>query len=98
MSLDPRPDPNCGICHGSGELFDWEDYGSTQVRRYYDCECMQPPPSECVVYVDSGLTIRREPGESDEDVFAKATAELLKRLQENTIELAWIIDDETEAE
>ncbi len=98
MSLDPKPDPDCGICHGTGTVYDWEPYGSANVQRPSPCECVEPPPSECVCYVDTGLTIRREPGESDEDVFKSATAELLKRLQEGTIELAWIIDDECEAE
>jgi len=30
---------DCPICHGTGQTFDWVPYGSTNVRRYMECEC-----------------------------------------------------------
>ena len=35
-----QPDPNCKLCMGTGETFDWVDYGSTQVKLDSLCECV----------------------------------------------------------
>jgi len=36
-----KPDPNCAMCKGTGEVFDWVDYGSTQVKLPSLCDCVQ---------------------------------------------------------
>jgi len=37
----PEPDEYCGICNGSGVDFDYVPYGNGNVRREYDCECLE---------------------------------------------------------
>jgi hypothetical protein len=34
------PDPKCPICHGTGTVTDWVDYGSTRVPIETPCECL----------------------------------------------------------
>lgn len=36
-----KPDPNCKYCHGSGEVLDWVDYGSTTISMPSLCNCVE---------------------------------------------------------
>jgi len=47
------PDPNCGVCGGSGEVVDWVPYGSTNVPMYSLCECVE----EQAVHEDSTIEL-----------------------------------------
>lgn len=35
-------DPHCPECHGTGIVFDWVPYGSTNVRMESGCDCVHP--------------------------------------------------------
>lgn len=34
-----KPNKECKQCYGSGEVYDWVDYGSTRVSMPSICEC-----------------------------------------------------------
>ena len=34
-----KPDPDCPVCGGTGEVFDLVPYGDTNVRMYSACDC-----------------------------------------------------------
>lgn len=36
-----KPDPDCEYCHGTGEVLDWVDYGSTVVSMPSLCSCVE---------------------------------------------------------
>lgn len=35
-----KPNPNCEICGGSGEVFDWVAYGTTNISETNLCNCI----------------------------------------------------------
>jgi len=41
-----KPDPNCPECHGTGEVYDWVDYGSTRVSMPSFCSCVENQTDE----------------------------------------------------
>lgn len=36
-----KPDPNCKYCHGTGEVYDTVDYGSTVAYLPSFCSCVE---------------------------------------------------------
>ncbi len=44
--LDPKANPDCGYCSGTGVVIDWVDYGSTTVPMESVCECVQDDEDE----------------------------------------------------
>jgi hypothetical protein len=36
-----KPDPNCALCHGNGEVYDTVDYGSTTAQLPSFCDCVE---------------------------------------------------------
>lgn len=36
-----KPDLNCEFCHGTGEITDWVDYGSTVAPLTSYCSCVE---------------------------------------------------------
>ena len=36
-----KPDPNCALCHGNGEVHDTVDYGSTTASLPSFCDCVE---------------------------------------------------------
>ena len=36
-----QPDPNCEYCHGTGEVWDTVDYGSTTASFLSLCSCIE---------------------------------------------------------
>ena len=41
LDRDPAADPACPMCHGTGVVKDWVDYGSTVVSMDSVCECVE---------------------------------------------------------
>ena len=37
---EPKPNPDCSYCHGTGTVYDSVPYGSTNVSMPSECECM----------------------------------------------------------
>ena len=36
-----KPDPDCALCHGTGEVSDSVDYGDTKVSMFTLCDCVE---------------------------------------------------------
>lgn len=97
MSLEPRPDPDCGICHGEGTVYDLVPYGSTNVQMPYPCECMHTPRAKVTIYLDSPVEVIREPNETDEELWEKAARAFYDMIAAPG-RLDWRIEDEEDLE
>ncbi len=46
MKLFVKPDPDCKLCHGSGEVYDSVDYGDIKVPMPAFCDCVEMQVSD----------------------------------------------------
>jgi hypothetical protein len=62
-----EPDPNCEFCHGTGVVYDWVPYGSTNVPMPSACECaFRNEPQEYDLHVDENFEAHAVPRTPDE--------------------------------
>ena len=57
--IELKADKNCKFCHGSGTVYDWVPYGSTNVSMPSDCECVfDSATDEELKLIDKGAEFR----------------------------------------
>ena len=60
--------PECKYCHGTGIVYDWVPYGSTNVRMETECDCVFDDWIECPICEGTGectITLAENEGEQD---------------------------------